>query len=379
MDQRDTLLRLVPRVYAAPCSATGWQELLVDACEAFGGSGASFIAHNMARPATQVFVTARLDPEALRVYADHWSGQDPWAYSPAGRTLVSGQAVTGEQLIPHRDLAQTAFFNDFARHFAVTRCLAGMLDVDARALSCLSINRGERGAPFGPDDTALLQALMPHLQRALEIHRRLAEADVQLTARADALDRLSHGVLVLSATGRLLFANRAGEAILRARDGLTFEREALQAARPQDTTRLRAAIAAAASTTAGTGLSAGGVVTLGRPSGRRALILVVSPVAARALLLDIDPPAAVVFVTDPERAPLPDERVIREALGLTPAEARLSRLLAEGVALEQAAGRLGLTVHTARTRLKAIFEKTGCHRQAELVRLVLTTTAGAQL
>jgi DNA-binding CsgD family transcriptional regulator len=378
MDRRDILLRLVERAYAAPGSATGWRDLLVDACEAFHGSGASFIAHDMARPASQVFVTAQLDPEALRVYGEHWSGQDPWAFSPAGRALVSGQAVTGEQLIPHRDLARTAFFNDFARHFDVTRCLAGMLDVDARALSCLSINRGERGTPFDAEDRALLQALMPHLQRALELHRRLADADVQLTARADALDRVSHGVLVLSAAGRLVFANRAGEAILRDRDGLSFERGALQAARPQDTTRLHAAIAAAVATSQGTGLGAGGVVVLGRPSGRRALMLVVSPVAAGAMLMDIDPPAAVVFVTDPDRASLPDERVIGEALGLTPAEARLARLLAEGVDLEQAARRLTLTVQTARTRLKAIFEKTGCHRQAELVRLVLTTMAGVR-
>jgi DNA-binding CsgD family transcriptional regulator len=254
-----------------------------------------------------------------------------------------------------------------------------MLDVNQLALSCPSLDRGERGAPFGAYDTVLSPALMPQLQRAREPHGHLAEADAQLAACACALDRMSHGVLVLSATGRLLFANRAGEAILRARDGLTFERDALHCARPLDTARLRAAIGAAVSTSQGDGLTADGVVPLARPSGRRPLIVVVSPVAAQTVLMDTDSPAAVLFVTDPERAVLPDEHLIRQALGLTPAEARLARLLAEGLDLQQAAGRLHLTIQTTRTRLKAIFEKTDTHRQVELVRLVLTSTAGAQL
>jgi DNA-binding CsgD family transcriptional regulator len=220
---------------------------------------------------------------------------------------------------------------------------------------------------------------MPYLHRPLHVDRLLAEAHVQLAASAEALDRVAHGVLVLSAAGRLLFANRAGQAILTSCDGLTFEGNRLRSTRPQDTATLAAAIAEAVRSTQGEGLGSAAVVTLGRPSGRRPLVVAVSPVAARPVLLDIDRPAAVVFVTDPDRAVLPDEALIRQALGLTPAEARLARLLAEGIDLDQAAARLRLTIHTARSRLKAIFHKTGTHRQVELVRLVLTSTSGAQM
>ena len=56
---------------------------------------------------------------------------------------------------------------------------------------------------------------------------------------------------------------------------------------------------------------------------------------------------------------------------LTPAEARLTLALLEGKGLEWAAEQISLSVNTARTHLKRIFEKTRTHRQAELVRLIL--------
>lgn len=59
-----------------------------------------------------------------------------------------------------------------------------------------------------------------------------------------------------------------------------------------------------------------------------------------------DGAAAVLFVTDPDRAVLPDVEAIRAAFGLTQAEAELTRCLAGGLAVEQAARELRLSVET---------------------------------
>ena len=68
---------------------------------------------------------------------------------------------------------------------------------------------------------------------------------------------------------------------------------------------------------------------------------------------------------------LPDADVLRQVFGLTPAKAALASLLAMGLTLHQAAGTLHVTRETVRSRLKTIFQKTGTHRQADLVRLLL--------
>ena len=51
----------------------------------------------------------------------------------------------------------------------------------------------------------------------------------------------------------------------------------------------------------------------------------------------------------------------------TPAEAKLVTRLVAGSSLRQAAHELNITYETARTTLKSIFQKTGSHRQAELI------------
>jgi DNA-binding CsgD family transcriptional regulator len=56
--------------------------------------------------------------------------------------------------------------------------------------------------------------------------------------------------------------------------------------------------------------------------------------------------------------------------GLTPSEVRLARHLAEGGNIAGYAEQHGLSQGTVRTHLKAVFAKTGAHRQAELVLLL---------
>ncbi len=64
---------------------------------------------------------------------------------------------------------------------------------------------------------------------------------------------------------------------------------------------------------------------------------------------------------------------IRSVFHLTPAESRLAAELAAGAPLSAAAAKLGVTMHTARDRLRSIFGKTHTGRQAELVSLILHT------
>jgi DNA-binding CsgD family transcriptional regulator len=56
--------------------------------------------------------------------------------------------------------------------------------------------------------------------------------------------------------------------------------------------------------------------------------------------------------------------------GLTPAEARLCELLAEGMSLDRIAEATRVSKGTARQRLKSVFQKTSCHRQGQLVGLI---------
>lgn len=77
---------------------------------------------------------------------------------------------------------------------------------------------------------------------------------------------------------------------------------------------------------------------------------------------------AIVFVA-PDRVAASDEaHMYRETFGLTPAEARLSSRLKDGLPLKEAADELGISVNTARNQIKSVFEKLGVNRQSDLIR-----------
>jgi DNA-binding CsgD family transcriptional regulator len=82
-----------------------------------------------------------------------------------------------------------------------------------------------------------------------------------------------------------------------------------------------------------------------------------------------------IVITDPEQR-LKDDH--SETLGatyrLSRAESRFALRLAQGDSLKEIAEAEGIALETARSRLKAIFTKTGTHCQAELVLLMARLT-----
>ena len=59
---------------------------------------------------------------------------------------------------------------------------------------------------------------------------------------------------------------------------------------------------------------------------------------------------------------------------LTPREAEVARLLAQGLTVAEAGARLAITFHTARVHQRRIYDKMGVHSQAELVRTIRALT-----
>ena len=77
---------------------------------------------------------------------------------------------------------------------------------------------------------------------------------------------------------------------------------------------------------------------------------------------------------DLELQPAPEPAMLSALFSLTRAERRLARLVVKGLSPQQAAKELQLSESTVRNQLKAIFTKTGKHRQSELVALLSRLT-----
>src|SRR6476469_10232052 len=82
-------------------------------------------------------------------------------------------------------------------------------------------------------------------------------------------------------------------------------------------------------------------------------------------------PVVMLLFFHPESSPAIDPSLLFAVFGLTPAEARIAALLAEGLSLKEIARAQGTQHDTVRKQLGAIYQKTRTNRQPELVRLLL--------
>ena len=217
------------------------------------------------------------------------------------------------------------------------------------------------------DDSAkwLLALLAPHWQAAKEMQLRLAEALPGRLALAS-LDRLAVAAFVVDGSGAVHHLNAAARAFL-AGDGcvritdsrLRFSKNTLNAA-------LDAALREATQTPSRFSLLS---VRAGKGEAYEVAVSVLQ--RGRANTSDALQLALVVIA-----GPRPDAeyivRRVRPLYGLTEAEARVMAALALGATVDEIARTHGVRPSTVRAQVRSIFDKTGVHRQSDLVRLALT-------
>lgn len=176
------------------------------------------------------------------------------------------------------------------------------------------------------------------------------------------LDQLLIGVILVDAQAHASFVNRQARDLLARHDGLLDGPAGLKATTAADTRRLRHAIALAAASTH-SDQSPATVHYLGLPRRSRCAM----PLLLRLSPLPGPPPEVVVLVTTPEHLrPVPPQ-ALAVAFGLTPREAALAGMLADGHELRDCARLLAMGEGTARNHLKHVFEKTVQHSQSTLV------------
>jgi DNA-binding CsgD family transcriptional regulator len=310
------------------------------------------------------------DPELVRLYNQHYITVDP--VNRVGRNMRPGELVASNHLMRDEEWMRTEIYTDLSRRYGVFYILGSLLDRGADGYAGVAVLRSRRAGPFQGEVEACFQRFVPHLQRAVAVQRRLIRAESRAATLDSLLDRLDLAVLVLDSNGRVTHVNGAADGLLRQNDGLHVWAGQLTCASSSESAALRALIQGAMDR-GDSGLPAGGATIVTRPSGRAPLQVEVTPLTPPGAEGDAVPRIVGVMVNDPVRKPPAMTSRLIQSYGLTPAEARLVEILAGGSSLQEASEHLGVTVHTVRTQLRAVFDKTGTRRQSELVRLVLAS------
>jgi DNA-binding CsgD family transcriptional regulator/PAS domain-containing protein len=365
MADRPMSSEIIHLAHHAAGQAALWSEVARLLGRQLDASCLGFIDHNFDSKHGRIVHAFGFSADSIDLYARHYAGRNAWLL--AGFRFVSGQIMTGAELVPNWELVRTEFYKSWLRPQNAFHCLIGVIHRNAEQIRCLMALRPLDGAPFGTEEKRVVGAILPQLDCASELDSRFASLARRSNVLEDILGCLPEGIFVVDADSHVLIANAAAQRLLEQKDGLVLSRGALGTSQPRETAELRRLIARAA-TRNGNG-SADEEIAVNRPSGDPPTVLTLAPLGHTAVDGGGRETGVALVITQPlQRAVSP--HCLSEFYHMTPAEARLAALIASGRTLIEAAAELRITTNTARTHMKRIYSKTVTHRQADLVRLL---------
>lgn len=299
------------------------------------------------------------------IYHQRYQYEDPVCYDG----MVCGEVRQLEDLIDRQTFTASPFYREQCEPIGIDHAFFGYVGRIDGSDAWLSGSRGSEQGSFTPGEISSARELLPHLSRAVLMQQRTARLAVQSAIYAHSVSVLGVGAILLDRRGNIIDSN--GEAL-----------EML--AGPSPISRLGSRLHFA-----GTAQQAF-IATLRRmassaDASARMLIVNDGCMSVNVMIRRAEevvgtkahyPVAFIVYLnTMARRLPPGATDFSMQAFGLSQSEARLAVLLADGYTLEDSAGRLGVTLITARTYCKRAMAKTGTSRQSELVRLMLSSLA----
>jgi DNA-binding CsgD family transcriptional regulator len=309
-----------------------------------------------------------------RDYASRWQGQNLWMQRGIEQMLRLGYS-DGDAEVSEAELLAMPYYQHFLKRIDIRHGVGICLWHESpERLAVASFNRAAAEGPFSKATMGFVAELRPHLVNAFAIYKhaaRLKESNPSLLA---AMDRVPTGMMMLGAEGDVLFANAEAEQLLAAHEGITRGcngRLLFDSAVSRH--QFREMVGQLASTTSGPATSS----LLIKRSTTNVPIHILHLCAIPPRMSTVDRVRFVAFLCPVARSdfgPL-EMRMIQAVLDLTPAEAHVVVELRRTCDLGAVAAALGVAPSTVKTHLKHVFEKTGIHKQAELLASVARIVA----
>ena len=377
MNPLDAYDRILASLYQAALDEARWPSAAALVDEAVGAVGNALIVGEGYGDDVRIYFAKYLyrgesRQDVVREYFDVYHPRDEGM--PRLRLLPHGRLVHIPDLYTEAELKTSPAYNEGLRRVGGRKGWYVRFDGSDGLRIVWGVGDPVGTGGWQSDQLELVERLLPHIRQCVVVRQALAGADAVGGGLTDLLDNRHIGVLHLDRRGRVVAGNAHAVAILRCGDGLFDQGGSLHARLAEDHDRLQRLLARALPGS-GSGIPAGGSMTVRRGSGGGRLSLHVSPVGDAQAGFGGRRVAALVLLVDPASRPRMDPEWVAAALGLTPAEGRAAALLAEGRSVCEIAAATGHRESYLRSLLKQIYKKQGVPGQVALVQRILAMDA----
>jgi DNA-binding CsgD family transcriptional regulator len=351
------LSKVAARLGEVVLDPAGWVGVMEEVCASVGAFGAALLQTDLRTP--DIPRTPSVHDAFDRYFKEGWHQRDLRARGVP--LLLQGRKVfTDEDIATPEEMRREPFYNECV-YPAGLKGFAAVGFFAESSLWALAIQRAATEGPFELSELQALGGLADTLTVAATLSAVVGRS--ALSAATDALNLVDQPALVLDRHGAVIRTNQVAEDIFdddfRVRDRRlhVYDKSAASAL---DALIDRMMVSADLPPTE--------PITIRRRL-KKPVIARFHPIPSAARSPFLGARALLILSSLAPRPPL-STNLLAGTFGLSPAEAKLASIMAGGVDLRTAAEELGVARDTARNQLKAIFAKTGAHRQSELVELL---------
>ena len=366
---------LIGAIYDCVIAPERWAAVLDGICAEFGfATGALSVASltNMKAGVNAVSGSnlAQMAQNGIAYGTDIielWGGAERIQQYPLGEPIVQSQAVRQDVILGNRYYLEWALPKGLFDAVAVGLVRDGMMVGNA------IFSQHESAGPIRDAQITGLRLLAPHIRRAVTISNLFDMKTVEAATFAATVEALTAGVVLADEESKIVHANATATAMLAAGDPIVVRHGRIAVQSTITTSTLQSAVAHAAKDEATLGQKGIGIPIL-RPDGAPLVIHVLPLRRGHMRSGLIQRAAAALFVATASGPPRLPQDALSQLYDLTPAEIRIFELVCEGQTRADIAAMLGISVSTVKTHLIHVFDKTGCRRQVDLVRLAKSLT-----
>jgi hypothetical protein len=226
MSKEDELSAVLGLIYESLLDDSLWPKTLVKLADAMEAAQVGLLSlDRMAR--TYNSLAPRTDPVMDTKFKTYWAFHNPlW---PRTITRPIGEVFLLESLVPRNNLITTDFFHEWFQPagFGIAAIGANLVVTD-EVSSMITVGNAPWKDHITDEQMRMFRAVVPHVNRAVLIHRKFRLRDLNQNIAPERLEHISSGVILVDRAAKVLFANAHARALMCSDNGLTLQAGHLQ-------------------------------------------------------------------------------------------------------------------------------------------------------
>ena len=173
------VLALTEELYDAAVGGTPWTAVGESLSRLVRARSAWLAASDPQSGKTELLYRAHFPDDEVTAYQTRFRHVDLWTTRTAAAVMRAGphaplKARISGHLVPNSEYVRSEYYAEQGRRLGLRHCLGTVVPLGSAGIMPVGLHRPDGDEPFTAAEAQLLDSLLPHLRRAMQLRHRLS-------------------------------------------------------------------------------------------------------------------------------------------------------------------------------------------------------------